>query len=627
MLMDLKLCDNFRLFCAHPDRHDRSKPDLKRLHSTVCLFVIFFISIATFIITPLASAQQPITILIVPFKIHSQQDMSFLNSGIASMLTSRLAREGAVAVIPAEVEPGNDPAARAYAQKLQADYLLTGNLTIFGNAVSTDASFYDIKDGTVAVKFDEYGKNSGDVLAHIDKLAVQINQQVLDKQLGDPAASAKAIAVTPVPVVISAEPKADAVAPVPVVTSAEPKADVVSPSSTAETKAVTGQTAVVVAPVVAAPAQETPQETAAPAATTAATTPSVWKSQTFKFNVDGLTVADVDGDGQNETVFIGGGNVHVYRLSNDKLAKVHVYKAARHLHLLGVDAVDLNKNGRAEIFITSLSRRGNVGSTTKSGGVDRLGSFVLEWEGTGLQPVADDLRYYFRAIDSPGRGRILLGQKRGIVGSADWIDTIDGKDQLFVKGIYPLEWRDGVLEEGDRLDLPGAVNVFGFTAGEIFNDGRKMIAMETESRYLKILSPERRVEWESGERYGGSTRYLEYPAMSGREPDRYYLPQRMIVADTNQDGKNDFLVVKNDDSSRGVLGRVKVFRNGRAEILSWSGVTMHQQWQSDVMAGFISDLAWADMDNDGHAEIALAIGPKGGSSDSSMNYILTYDLK
>ena len=573
---------------------------------------LFFLSIAILFLASLAFAQQPINIMIVPFKIHSQQDMSFLNSGIAAMLTSRLEREGAVAVIKAQVEPGNEAAARAYAQKQQADYLLSGNLTIFGNAVSTDASFYDINAGTVAVKFDEYGENSGDVLAHIDKFADQINDRVLNKQPADTGATGKAAAT----------------APVPVVTQAEPKAEALSPPPAPETQATGGQTAVVAAPVVAAPAKEVPPAAPVPAPAGSEVKPAVWKSQTFKFNIDGLTVADVDGDGQKETVFIGDGDVHVYRLTNGKLAKVHVYKAASNLHLLGVDAVDLNQNGRAEIFVTSLSRRGDAGASTRSGRVDRLGSFVLEWDGSGLKLVADDLRYYFRALDAPGRSRMLVGQKRAMLsGSADWIDTIDGKDQLFVKGLYPLVWRNGNLEEGERLDLPPAVNVFGFTFGDIFNDGREMVAMETESRYLKILSPDRRVEWESGERYGGSIRFLEYPAMSGREPDRFYLPQRMIVADTDQNGKNDFLVAKNEDSSRGLLGRVRTFRNGQAEVLAWNGVTMEKQWQSDVMAGHISDIAWADMDNDGQSEIVLAIGPKGGSLESNRSHLVTYSLK
>jgi hypothetical protein len=154
-----------------------------------------------------------------------------------------------------------------------------------------------------------------------------------------------------------------------------------------------------------------------------------------------------------------------------------------------------------------------------------------------------------------------------------------------------------------------------------------MIVTETESRYLKILNPERRVEWESGERYGGSIRYLEYPAMSGREPDRYYLPQRLIVADTNRDGNHELLVVKNEDSSYGIMGRVRVFRNGQAEILAWNRVTMQSQWLSDVMAGHVSDLAWADMNNDGLNEVVLAIGPKGGSFEGGRSYIVAYKLK
>jgi hypothetical protein len=213
------------------------------------------------------------------------------------------------------------------------------------------------------------------------------------------------------------------------------------------------------------------------------------------------------------------------------------------------------------------------------------------------------------------------------VSAGDFLDTLEGKDSLFVKGVYPLAWRNGLLEEEARLDLPNDVNVFDFTRGNLLNDGRSILALETESRYLKMLNPEGRVEWESGERYGGSIRYLEYPALSGREPDRYYLPQRMLVTDTNQDGRHELLVVKNEDSSYGILGRVRVFRSGRAEVLTWNGVTMQPQWQSDAMAGHISDVAWADMDNDGHNEIVLAVGPKGGALEGQQSYIVTYSLK
>jgi hypothetical protein len=530
--------------------------------------------------------------------------MAFLNSGIMAMLSSRLGREGAVEVITAPLEAGNDAAARAKAQELQADYLLTGNLTIFGNAVSTDASFLDVKAGTVAVKFDEYGQNSGDVLAHIDKFADRINEKVLNPPAGTQTNATTALTAP----ALKPEPSSSPTPPPP---AAQPGAKA---------------TAVTEAPVVAPTTKSLTAAAPSEAATSSATTtparalnpiekPIIWKSGLFKLEMEGLAVDDVDGDGRNEIVFIDSHRVHIYRYTNGNLEKVFVFKTAPNLMLLSLDTADLNHNGSAEIFITALSNRG------------RLNSFVLEWNGSIFDTIIQDSSWYLRVLKVPDGNPMLLGQKRGIVSAGDTFDAVDGQGNLFLPGIFHLVWNNGTLEGSEQLDLPQAVGIFGFTMGDIFNDGRKRIVALSDDRYLRIYDPDGALQWESGERYGGSTRFLEYPAMSGKDMDRYYLPQRIHLTDVDRDGQNELVVVENDDLSGGFLGRVRAFKSGKVEILAWNQVVLQQRWQTDTLAGYISDYVPADMDGDGNNELVMAVVSKGGTFTGKKSYLVAYTIK
>ena len=46
-----------------------------------------------------AWAAQPTRVLILPFAIHSEKDLSFLKEGIWDMLSSRLSQEGKVSIV------------------------------------------------------------------------------------------------------------------------------------------------------------------------------------------------------------------------------------------------------------------------------------------------------------------------------------------------------------------------------------------------------------------------------------------------------------------------------------------------------------------------------------------------
>jgi hypothetical protein len=98
-----------------------------------------------------------------------------------------------------------------------------------------------------------------------------------------------------------------------------------------------------------------------------------------------------------------------------------------------VDAGDINGNGTAEIFVTRLDAHG------------KLDSVVLEWNGSGLQPIATDQRWYFRVTDDPEAGRLLTGQRRGTPSANDTGGLY--ADTHFLPGVFELDL--------DRQRLPG----------------------------------------------------------------------------------------------------------------------------------------------------------------------------
>ena len=106
---------------------------------------------------------------------------------------------------------------------------------------------------------------------------------------------------------------------------------------------------------------------------------SYWKSESFPAAIEGLSIADVDGDGSNEVVFISDNQIFVYRYQNEGLQEIKTFSHKSFNRLMFVDTADINQNGTAEIFVTDY-----ISSN------QRLKSIVLEWNGQDFA-VIDEL--------------------------------------------------------------------------------------------------------------------------------------------------------------------------------------------------------------------------------------------
>jgi len=517
------------------------------LFKRLCLRLLIAFSVIIFNYSPVLG--KPVRILILPFAVHSDKDLSFLKQGVGTMLSTRLAQEGKVlplgkAAVQQAVQgvPGSFDETKAYQLGAQADveYVVFGTITVFGDSISTDARFLDVRNRKPVVTFSQFGESQGDVLYHINLFAAEVNEKVFGR-----------------------------------------KTYVYRKSETPEAQAETGRRK--------HPDSLIRADRKGLPGVIGLSQSGVWRSRRYKSHLNGVAIGDVDGDGKNETVFISHDRVYIHRYVDGRFVKIKEIAGRPTDNYISLDVADINQNGWPEIFVTNNLNEDQI-----------LSSFVLEWNGKAFKRITSGDRWYYRVLREEGKEPVLVGQRRGI-------------DYAFSSGVNKMKWQGGAYVPMDRLKLPKNTIVYGFTFGDAMNNGKDHLLAFAENSKLKLFDPEGREIWKSKDRYGGSNIYVEYPMESSasignyKEMDRYYLPQRIFVVDVDQDGKKEVVAIKNKDIAGRLIRRFRYFENGLIEGLIWDQIGMRQIWTTREFSGPVMDFAIADMDNDKQVELVLSV--------------------
>ncbi|WP_319405851.1 VCBS repeat-containing protein [uncultured Desulfosarcina sp.] len=538
-------------------------------------------------ISPALADEATKRVLILPLTIHSEKDLSFLNQGIMDMMASRISQSAQVIRegLPA---PGKDPVQMG--RDLNADYVVTGSLTVFGNSASTDAALTAVDSGDTALQFSQFGQSSGDVLMHVNQFAMQVSQYIASLSAAAPRMAAPTAATPAVTIPQTAAP-VQPVPPRPPAVAAAPQAPA-APLPAA-------------APVVAA--------TAAAVASAAKPVEGLWTSNPFKGTISALTTGDVDGDGSPDIVFAHENKIVVERRDGESLDRIAAFDAGNRHTILSIDAGDINGNGAAEIFVTRLDAN------------SKLDSVVLEYTGSGLHPIASDQSWYFRVADDPENGRILMGQRRGTPSANDTGGLYAYTH--FLPGVFELTWTGKDYQAGRRFPLPEDMNLYRFARGDIFNDGKIRAIAYSADDDLRIYDPAGSPQWASQETIGGSPLFLEAVSSADvRTKDKTYLAQRLIVADLDGDGKVEVVTVHNRDAARGLVERFRKYTRGRMIALRWNKVNMKEVWTGEEISGYISDFALADLNGDGRLEAVYAMVTSTGLTQSKSSNIVVEQI-
>jgi len=542
--------------------------------------ILFIVLILVAIVTcsPVISAAKPSRVAVIPFKINAAKDLSFLRDGIVDMLTSRLFWADRVEVIRRQLTEKaledlkgrlNEKKVLEIGAGLDADYVLFGSLTVFGNSVSIDAKMIHVSGKKPPLSFFNQSKGMGEVIPKINLFATQINEKVFGR----------VIVSKPTPVQPKAERKDIYAHPEKLVKGG------FGADKTEESDEDQG------------PAFGRPQGPAKRSR-------QFWKSQNFKVLINGLALGDVDGDGKVETAVITPHEVHLYRCESGRLFKIKQIAKDRNRSYLGVDAADINGNGYAEIFVTSLNAHKNA-----------VRSFVLEYNGRSYTRIVKKSKWYFRVVELPGRGKVLLAQKQSSGGP-------------FKGGIFEMTWQKSKYVPEKQILSSRENNLLGLAYGNVMNDGTNRVVAYNDSDHIQVIDPSGKVAWEGKEHYGGSMLYFAIPK---KDPDdienQLYLPMRLHIRDIDADGRNEVIAVKNIDIVRGKL-EYRKFTHAQIETLTWDGLGLGATFKTRKISGQMSDFAMGDFDNDGKDELVAAVIMKTGSliGTSPKSSIIAHDL-
>jgi hypothetical protein len=311
------------------------------------------------------------------------------------------------------------------------------------------------------------------------------------------------------------------------------------------------------------------------------------KSQTLPFEIRGLDIGDVDGDKKNELVAVDKHNVYIFTYDGEKLKLQQKVEFGSSHNFLTLDVADVNRNGFAEIIVSSV-----VG--------DDLQSFILEYEEGKLKKVMENAKWFFRVLDHPKEGPILMGQNMGSGG-------------IPTGPIYRLVWKKKSFAKGPNMEFPQGTNIFGITVADLRNKGILDLVTLDDSERLRILSKDGKFSYRSSAKFGGTGLYYETlktrdPTATRNEayPLRVFIPGRILAKDLDGSGTPVVIACRNIPTGK-LSQRTRSFETGEIYSLFWEEDKLVTDWKTREIDGYIADYQVKDVDNDGQEELVVGV--------------------
>ncbi len=265
---------------------------------SLCLLLALSLTIPSPSITQTRDPNKVHKVAILPFMIHSQENLDYLREGIYNILTSRITVEERIVVIDRsiveralyEVRPTrlDEAAATKIGMKIGADYIVLGSITKVGDYISLDARLISITEEKPPLSAFTQHKGIDDVMVKIGDFAQDIGFKILGRRtmIGRPGESRR-------------------------------EGGVIERFDRGSL--------------------------------------DFKKSQTFDFEIKGLDIGDVDGDKKNELVIMDDHNLYLFKYDGDKLKLFQKIETGYQHSFLTLDVADVNRNGYAEIIVTAVA--------------------------------------------------------------------------------------------------------------------------------------------------------------------------------------------------------------------------------------------------------------------------------
>ncbi len=541
--------------------------------------VLFFMGFTLLSISQAAAVKQ---VAILPFVVNAPERMDYLREGVQDMLASRLTWEDKVVVIDnTRVQkvrekisgPLNESRAIEMGKELGVDMVLWGSINILGTSVSLDINLLNITLPQAVKKFYAQAKGIDEVVTRVGELSDTINEKVFDRARTTPAAGAISEGFSPKVSELSAETALPGKAPLSL------KGFTINPTS--------------------------PQIIISAGGVEMA---GVWRSTFLPLALVDMAFGDLDGDGKIETVLISQKRIYIYRFTQDRFQLIKEIPGGSLDNYLSVDVADIHGTGRPQIFITNY--RGNA-----------LKSLTLAWSEGDYKTIAQNIPYYLRVHQLPGRGTVLLGQQKY-------------GEQLFDTKIFILSWKESKYVPAERLKVPEGLNIFNFVLLASNQDGSQEILHLNAFNRLTVLSEKGKPKYSGRDPHGGTINLIQEPEPSSpmglpdKEKSLTFIPSRLIVASLSNSGKKEIILNKNKGSILNFLARYRAYTSGEILSLTWDGRTLKENWKTPVIKDYIANYGIADFKNNGQKQLVVGIVQSSGVAlvSEARSLLYCYDL-
>ena len=294
-------------------------------------------------------------------------------------------------------------------------------------------------------------------------------------------------------------------------------------------------------------------------------------SYKMPFSARRLTVGDFDGNGNPEIVLASGDHVGVYK-PDINLKLLWEFDPPGTGEILWIDTIDLKKNGRDAILITTLSNGKPVASMSDddsfrrsraAGASTGVRSYIYVLEGDKFKLIwqADDI--FIRKVES---GILAQSFSAG--------EGFEGK-------MYAIDYADGRFKNGAEVKLPQGVNIYDFQY-VYAPDGRRALFAWGDNGVLNFYNDKGIRTWSSKEDFGGFA-------------DAYKKESGNLMIEKGSWTLKDRLVAYNSEvlapKRKAMLNFARSIGYSSAELRSfwWNGISVEETSFLEELGGNILD--------------------------------------
>lgn len=451
---------------------------------------------------PASAAGYSRRIAIAPFASLTKEDIGATVSVLPRLLASRLmALAGADVVLL----PADGKAPEAAAREAKVPLLLQGTVSKLGKGYSVDTIVIDLETGKTAGAFFAAAATEDDIIAQLGVLSGEIAEKLFGVQ--------GAVRATAPPPPAYAPPSAPAA-------SAFPPS---LPSST-----------------VSAPAGgSVPEEKWTPSSMK-----RVSRSDRIPDELHGIVAGDVDAERNGEVFAFGKRIIYIYRVKGNELLPYTRVTQGLPGHILNIEAVDLDGDGKKEILVSGLEG-------------EYLESVVLKRKGDVYEPVAGRIPYFLAVLPDWQGKPAVVGQRLG-------------SDAPFEGKLYTLSWTGKTLTEGaplpaDTKTPPLTFGIPGLSSARIGKEWR--LIFTDPDGHLRILDASGKTEYRSMGSYGAATDDFEYGLYLPRVGKSRNPVRKAARVSQGPDGSPVFLIPK---VKAGLINLTAIQESRSIALLQWS---------------------------------------------------------